>query len=280
MHIYYNEHTDKEMKKIAIYCVNYNSYTELEAYTESIEKAAEHARDLASVHVFVADNTEAEVKHPALDTKHSQVTFVSFNQNFGYFGAIGKLMQQHAPQGFDYVILSNVDLTIDETFFTQLASIATDTQTGWIAPRIYSTDEQRDRNPKIMHRYSRAKLRVLRLFYRFPFLNVLYTLTAYKRKKIQHYPSGCTIYAGHGSFIILTKEYIERCGIIDFPVFLFGEEIYLAEECRNANLRVVYLPELKVSDSEHVSTGKLHRKFYNKCNIEALTYVLNTYYTR
>jgi GT2 family glycosyltransferase len=92
------------------------------------------------------------------------------------------------------------------------------------------------------------------------------------------------IYAGHGSFILLTRAYFEKCGMIDYPVFLFGEELYLAEECRKHSLRVIYRPEICIYDSEHVSTSKLKKTlpfkktFYYQCNSDAIDYILANYY--
>ena len=86
------------------------------------------------------------------------------------------------------------------------------------------------------------------------------------------------IYGGHGSFIILTKMYFERCGIINYPVFLFGEEIYLAEQCRQQGLKVVYDPTIAVKDTEHASTGNMPSRFYCNCNAKALEYIMSAFY--
>ena len=64
----------------------------------------------------------------------------------------------------------------------------------------------------------------------------------YKRKKYLVVGSPKDVYAGHGSFIILTKYYLSKVGIVNYPVFLFCEEIYLAEMCRINNLLVRYEP--------------------------------------
>lgn len=118
---------------------------------------------------------------------------------------------------------------------------------------------------------------MIRLFYRYPILHYLYTKTFYKSKKYVSKVAG-NIYAGHGSFIILTKEYIKRCGIINYPVFLFGEEIYLAEMCRENNFTVSYCPDISVSDKEHVSTGKIRSRLYYRYNYEAINYAIKTFY--
>ena len=178
---------------------------------------------------------------------------------------------------YDFVIISNVDVVMEEDFFVQLMHTAVDDSTGWIAPQIYADAEHRDRNPKSMRRYAKKKLQVLKIKFRFPLVNWIYNHTLYQSKKLVSHDRG-EIYAGHGSFIILTQEFFKRCGIIDYPVFLFCEEIYLGELCQQQHLKVVYEPSIRVNDAEHASTGTFRRGRYCRYNYEALNYILRTYY--
>lgn len=262
---------------LAIFCVTYNSYDETQQFLASIDRAAVKAKG-TRFDVFVGDNTETDVKEIVFPSRHFNLKTYGFRKNWGYFGAVSRMMGQEDTAGYDFVVISNVDVTLDENLVSKLAQQETAENVGWIAPQIYSTLEQRDRNPKIMRRYSRRKLQVLRLFFRFPLLYRLYTHTAYRAKKLRGHSPGF-IYAGHGSFIILTRQYLQKCGTVSYPVFLFDEEIYLAEECLRHGLTVEYRPSLGVVDAEHVSTGKIRPKYYYRYNYEALTYILKTYYS-
>ncbi len=253
-------HPDKhhiKMKRIAIFCVSYQSDKERDYYLKSIEVASKKATGKAYVDVFLANNTKED--------------------NPGYFGAVERLMNQMDITSYDYVIISNVDLKVEEDFFSKLAEYNCSEDTGWIAPQIWSDLEERDRNPKVLCRYSLRKLKILRTFYRIPILDSLYTRTFYRQKKYESHPAG-QIYAGHGSFIILTRQYFNRCKKIHYPVFLFCEELYLAEMCQNVGLKVEYVPSIRVTDTEHASTGKMNHRFYCRCNDEALQYIIKTFY--
>ena len=245
------------MKKIAVFCVSYCSDHERDLYLSTIRNAAQKASNIVDVDVFVSNNTKED--------------------NPGYFGAIKRLMQQVDVNNYDYSIISNVDLMLEEDFFQKLADYICSEDSGWIAPQIWSNLEERDRNPKVLNRYSLKKLQILRTFYQFPILDTLYTSTFYKKKKYESHQAG-QIYAGHGSFIILTRRFFELCGKIDYPVFLFCEEIYLAEMCRKAGLKVLYEPSLIVKDTEHASTGRMNHGFYCRCNYEAMQYIIKTFY--
>lgn len=267
-------------KRIALYCVNYNSYDELHAFIHSVEKSVADIIGCKSLDIFIADNTEENYKEICLRNKFFSIHTFPFHKNLGYFGAVKKMMDETNPESFDFIIISNVDVVLAPDALQGIVGKTADYSNkgiGWIAPQIYSEAENRDRNPKIMNRYSIRKLKILRLLFKYPMLYFLYKNTAYKRKRYQPHTAG-NIYGGHGSFIILTKEYIEKCGPINYPVFLFGEEIYLAEECRRHNLKVVYDPTIKVTDKEHASTGRMPSRQYNKFNIEALNYIIRTFY--
>lgn len=266
------------MKKVAIYCVNYNSYEYLTIFLKSVDVAAKHASEQADVCVYVADNTEKHVEEIKEKMHNAELKVFPYYENLGYFGAVKRMMTETKPADFNFVIISNVDVELKADTLTVLLSRYEDGgHVGWIAPQIYSKIEKRDLNPQAMSRYSLVKLNLLRFMFKHPLLCVLYKQTAYKRKRMQLHSAG-DVYAGHGSFIILTRLYIEKCGMIDFPVFLYCEEIYLAEQCRNHGLRVVYDPEIKIIDMEHASTGKMPSRSYFKYNADALKYIIDTFY--
>lgn len=265
------------MKNIAIFCVNFNTYDELSSYVASVENAAKLVVDMVHIDMFIADNTVHDIRPVSLSVEYIDIRVFAFNENLGYFGAINRMMEQTDVASFDFVIVSNVDLRLNVETFTELLKASVPDDVGWIAPQIYSEVEHRDRNPKIVSRYTLSRLKVLRLFYKYPLLNCLYMMTAYRKKKYQQHQTGY-IYAGHGSFIILTKQYINKCGIINYPAFLFGEEIYLAEQCLSHQLKVMYVPDIVVFDDEHASTGKMNTHFYNHCNKQAMDYIIKTYY--
>lgn len=262
--------------RIAIYCVNYHSCDRLVNYLASIDQAVKNVQGEVAVEVIAVDNSvPAEVISYA--PKGFVLHTLASGENKGYFGAVRLGMEQFSPMTYDYVIISNVDVVMDKAFFSQLMGTAVDDKTGWIAPQIYSDAEHRDRNPKIMRRYAKRKLQVLKIKFRFPLVNWIYNHTLYKSKKLMSHERG-EIYAGHGSFIILTKRYFEACGIINYPVFLFCEEIYLGEVCQQHGLKVIYEPGIRVNDAEHASTGTFRRSKYCRYNFEALSYILKTYY--
>ncbi len=275
------------MKNFAIFCITYNSYPELKKYLESIEVSAYYAKDLLAVDVFIIDNTEKDNENiSCYETCFCNIKchVFPYHENLGYFGGAQRALKEVDLSKYDYIAVTNVDLVLSQDVLIKIATANWGKGIGWIAPSLLSAQEKRDKNPARLYRYSKRTLQLLLLKFSCPILDYIYNKTLYKRKRLRKsYPS-MEIYAGHGSFILLTKEYFSKCGLIDYPVFLYGEELYLAEECRKHSLKVIYAPSIVIFDSEHVSTSKLKRSislkqtFYYKCNCQALQYILDKYY--
>lgn len=267
------------MKKLAIFCVTYNSYKELDNYIQSIEDAAKYVKGEMIVEVFIADNTEKGCKEEIEYVCHNiSVKSFLYHKNLGYFGAIQQMMSEFDLTQYDYIAISNVDLVLEKNTLKSLNDIVSDESIGWIAPAIYSEKEKRDKNPRMRKRYSLLELQILRILYTYPFLHRIYTMTLYKRKKNQNHKEECYIYGGHGSFIILTNSFFRKCHKINYPMFLFGEEIYLSELCKNNGLKVKYIPSVRIKDKENVSTSKMKGKIFYTCNNEALRFIIDNFY--
>ena len=265
------------MIRTAIYCVVYQTYKELYKYLDSIRQALSKT-DQFEVSVFIADNTiedYQQISEEESSTMHIHV--FPFHENHGYFGSIRKMMQATAVEDFSYVIISNVDVSLNESFFTQLNACTVPENTGWIAPAIISTKDSCDLNPQATIRYTMQKLKILKFLYDHPLIMWIYENSIYRIKRHTKHSTG-RIYAGHGSFIILTHEFIKRCGIINYPPFLYCEEIYLGELCRLHHLVVNYQPTIIINDIGGVSTGRLKRKDYYQYNSKATQYIIDTFY--
>ncbi|MNZ11427.1 hypothetical protein D3C78_282910 [compost metagenome] len=79
------------------------------------------------------------------------------------------------------------------------------------------------------------------------------------------------MYGAHGSFMIFSRNYFRLGADVDYPRFLFGEEVFVAEQLRTHNLHIEHLPQLRIFDKEHASTSKVkfgficgeHKKSYD-----------------
>ena len=148
--------------KIAIYCVTYHTYQELDAYLSNIEERLQGCTQI-ELSVNVCDNTEGEILPINYKPKRFTINVFGVHRNLGYFGGIRYMMEKVNPEDFDISIISNVDVAISDDFFLRLQNLLIRQETGWIAPCIFSHREQIDKNPKIIVRYNKRKLYLLRM---------------------------------------------------------------------------------------------------------------------
>lgn len=265
------------MKNILIVCVNFNSYNELNKYLDSIELACVNVYGI-TVQVVIADNSTVFQKICTDKFKHITVEQCE-QKNLGYLpGAANVINNIQNIYEYDFVVISNVDLEVEESFFLNLEKMGFEGDVAWVATKIWSEQEYRDKNPKIIERYSKEKLNKIRMLYKYPILDWIYTNTLYLRKKVRPQYHEQDIYAGHGSFMMLTKKFFKEYPKIDYPLFLFGEEMFLAELARKKNLKVRYVPDLVVIDKEHTSTSKMKKKAYYDYNLKSIDYILDAFY--
>lgn len=266
------------MKTILIVCVNYNSYDALWNYLQSIADACQKCNDF-SIEIKIADNS-SKPKVVDFQILNLNIALYKFS-NLGYFGAAFQIINSLSDvSGFDYVFITNVDVILPDNFFTKLSNVSLNDNVGWIAPNIISLTTNKRYNPYIVERYSKLKIELIELMYRFPFVHKIYnrTIHQWKKNKRTAICNNMEIYAGHGSFFILTRPFFLDYKPLTYPVFLFGEEIFIAETIKEKKLKVEYVPSLLVYDKDHVSTKHMSNKSHYKAFLESIQFIKNRYY--
>lgn len=243
------------MKTFLLICVNYKSYDVLQLFIKSVERAAEKVKETLKVDIEVADNTE---------------------NNLGYLGGALPIYNKRAKD-YDYVSISNVDLQLNIDFFEKLLLIS-DSNIGWIAPDIYTDKINRHENPYLLKRPSKRNFFIWNVIYSSTLIYRLYRrLYILKSQKTKIYPR-CTIYAGHGSFMLFTKEFISYNPLLRFPGFMYGEEIFFAELVRATGEKVLYDPSLRIENIGNISTSLINQKQKSKWSEESLNNIYKQFF--
>jgi hypothetical protein len=270
-------------KNILILCVTYNSNNELLNYLCSINNALNYSPNIFNVDVYIADNNpENKIIINSKNYINLNINYSLNKINLGYLGGVTNLINTKLETNifnYDFLVISNVDLLLSDDFFSSLSNLKLDPLTAWIAPSIFSNNEKRDKNPKIMSRPSQEKFSFYLTKFKFPLINFIYDKSFYRLKYLKKtYKNKLEIYAGHGSFMIFTNKFISDIKNMNYPSFLFGEEIYLAELVLKANYKVIYEPSIKISDIEHASTSKLNYISFCKSNYDSLLKLKSLFY--
>lgn len=279
--------------KVCIFAVCYNSHKESLVFLNSI--FASIKRTKIELDLFYIDNSsEIDLESIKLIKSYKNEFKLDYikSENLGYFPSITSVINKNAIMlsKYDYTVISNVDLTVSNSFFSTLEDIPIISDIGVYAPSIYSNALNADKNPKINNRPSLIKLTLNNYLFSSSVGYLLLKFVNSTRLKFRQLLKSnfqrssniekldfSRIYAAHGSMIIFTKVFLKKNINFSYPVFLFGEEIYIAEEAAKYNLKVIYYPNLLVYDGEHASTSAIKSKDYRALNRKALSYLLHNY---
>lgn len=273
---------------VFFFVVNYKTDDYLVRFVQSVA-AAQAICFSANVDVQVLDNSQKTVQElnqlrSLIGVAGVSVTLHSPGTNDGYFGGLRRA-QSLVPAGTDCVIYCNPDILLDADFLLTLERILESTG-GVVAPTILSLKDGFDLNPQYRQRLSEGKLRRLRWIYvhrlTFGIFNALSrvkeVISGWCLRSSQDGIASIPIYAAHGAmFIFADVEFFLR--LPAFPCFLFGEELFVAEEARIAGVSVVYEPSLRVRDVRHASISQLPNEFRRSLALKSVTFILNHYYT-
>lgn len=243
------------MKKYLLICVTYHSDEALHVFVESVHRAAERVKGKIQIDIEIADNSK---------------------ENLGYLGGALPIYNAKA-QNYDFVSISNVDLELASDFFEQLIQIDV-RKTGWIAPDIYTDKMNRHENPYMMLRPTKRNFYIWNIIYSCTWIyRLYYCLYRLKNRQRTIYPKG-EIYAGHGSFMLFTKAFVEQNPNLHFPAFMYGEEIWFAELVRLASLNVIYMPDMHIANIGQLSTGLVSQKQKSQWSKDSLCAIYKRFF--
>lgn len=250
--------------RVEIICVNYFSATDVRKFVASFLRA----KNSENVGIVIVDNSCDEREFNRLrdiaKVSPGKIRALNAGKNLGYFGASQFALDDIQKNGMpDYVIISNPDIALAEDFFNQLENV--NSSAAVLGPKIISGRTGENQNPYMVNRPSKRRMQTYKRIFGILPVNFAYqylsglkqTLSSLAKPDLKSEasfePVNC--YATHGSFMIFNKSYFSAGGNFKYGSFLFGEEIFVAETCRNLNLQTAYVPTLTVEHREHVATG-------------------------
>lgn len=268
------------MKKILILAVNYKSYDVLPSFVRSVDVAASMCPE-CKVTVSLCDNTDMGYQDIDIPVENISLRVLGYHENIGYLGGSCRMLADLRKEGgfdFDYMAVSNVDLEIAPDFFQKLIAIDTD-GIGWLAPDIYTSSRDNHANPFMYSRPTLNSFRKWRALYACPVLYGLYERWAFHKSRGNKVPEvPVDMYAGHGAFMLFTRPFIEHYTNLEYPCFMYTEEIFLAELVRMIGLRVVYQPSLRICNIGSVSVALLGSAWKCRTTMKSLDTVCEMFF--
>jgi len=280
------------MAKAIIITISYKSVVS----TLELLHSLQHMRALSEIDTVVVDNScggedLSSIRHAMGQLRNMELLESSTNR--GYFGAARFALEHYLAQGRglpDWLIVCNHDVLIeDQNFFSRLFTLDPST-VGIIAPRIQVLQNGTEQNPFMKYRPGALRWQVFRFAKSSYAVAVVWDWMSRLKKTLKalrwvpgqgagetQIPPSEPIYAAHGSFFIFSRSYFERGGYLDENLFLYGEEVSVAEICRSLKLPIIYEPSLRVLHNEHQSTGRVISRVSYEREKRALRYVTSHY---
>ncbi len=273
--------------KVFIFIVNYRADTHLMNILRSIKLAADNSEGL-QLELNIYDNSrktneQAYAFKNEISSVFEEYSYHSDGMNVGYFGCL-PAAQSLVSRDTDVVIYCNPDLELDVSFFQNMQD-SMRTSSGMLAPSIVDKKKLIDMNPKYTKRLELKKMKRLKFIYSSPILFALFTYVAVaheyfmsKKVGISSENSSMDVYAPHGAmFVFYDIPFFKN--LPKYPCFLFGEEIFIAEEARQKTIEILYDPKVKVFDNRHASIHQINRSRVRKLYYESIRFLIERYYS-
>jgi GT2 family glycosyltransferase len=255
-------------------------------------------RTTRQLRVVVVDNSESEQFDQTLSTIPDHLVgavVLKPGANLGYFGGARFAMERLCSLGItapNWVILSNPDIRIRDVNFCERLLAVDHTAVGMVAPQILSEYSGCDLNPFIEKRLTPTQVHNLQMWFS---SYALYSgracvsrvkcaaASAWQKARRRLWKRGeerreRSIYSPHGSFLIFSRRFFDSGGSLDEKLFLYGEEIAVAESCRVLGLPIIYRPQLMVVHREHETTGRCASRRLYEMERDAHAYLRERYF--
>lgn len=208
-------------------------------------------------------------------------------KNLGYlhgalFG-IRAFREEYSNLSFHWNVICNTDISIKNSFFSIITMKDWDNETWAIAPDVRRLSNGNKQNPFRQNRISRERMNQYRIIYSNPVTFLLFNYAVRIKRKIKKTEvpdiSESKIYAEDGSIFILHEDCVSALLADDSEkLFMYGEEIYLAEIIR-ANKKIIeYYPRIQVIHNENGTTSLVGIKRKQKWFKESFDFIWDKYY--
>lgn len=245
--------------KVAVIIVNYNDVEDTKKYVNQIKEYNIINR------IVVVDNLSTIIGafENLKELEDSKVKVIQAEKNGGYdYGNnFGIKYLQALNEEYDYYIISNPDIEIEESAIKHCLEVAeNDNSVAVIAPRMFNKENKPIRRSSWKMRtfwldvvHSTRLLEIV--FYKI-LRNGEYSSKDYEKELLE-------VEAISGAFFIIKSEILNKIDLLDENVFLFYEEDILAKKLAEKKYKTISLNSEKFIHYESQTIGKTF-SYYRK----------------
>jgi len=233
--------------KLSVVIVNYNVEHFLEQCLYSVRRAMQGVEG----EVFVVDNNSVDGSLKMLAAKFPEVKVIANKDNVGFAKANNQAIRMSRGE---YVLLLNPDTVVeDDTFSKTLAFMDLHPDAGGLGVKMV------DGRGQFLPESKRGLPTPMTAFYKIFGLSKLFPHSRrFSKYHLGYLPEDeinpVDILAG--AFMLLRRETLDRCGLLDETFFMYGEDIDLSYRITLAGYKNYYFPETRIIHYKGESTKK------------------------
>ena len=268
------------MVELVISVVCYSNEDEVLNYAKNISMQEEAEKIVLLITCNKCDNIDKFM----LELSKINIKYRVFNprDNLGYINACLYGFKNFNEE-YNWGIICNTDLEfLEKNFFYILLKKEYASTISCIAPEIILKTNKVNQNPFLIRRPSKIGISLKKLIYsNYITLYIYRRIYRLKRKLIgsnkRNVPARI-IYAPHGSMVILRKKSIDEMLVDNIKIFMYGEEIYIAEKLRECGHKCYYDKDLKIIHNENQTTSKIKDKRKQEWHKESISFLKDRYF--
>lgn len=197
---------------------------------------------LRGVETVVVDNGSVDGSADAIEERFPEVELIRAGVNLGYAAGNNVGIRRALDRGADWVILVNNDATVTADLVPALAAAAgRHPDAGALAGKVYVTE------PPDVLSYAGGSFD--------PRLGYSGRVRGAGKRDDGSYDEELDVDWGTGALLAVSRETIERVGLLDEELFAYLEDVDWCLRIRDADLRVVLAPTLRAWHRVSASTG-------------------------
>lgn len=206
-----------------------------------------------------------EHKFVELLNDDDDIYYITLNENLGYARGNNFLIKkglEYYDDNFDYILVSNPDITIDNPFTlcTLKNTLELKENCSIIGPKV-------KKGLDIQGPYKEQTILKYIFYYLFPFVSIPYRKLIFSRKK--YCLEEGEVWRVIGAFMLLKYETFKKVNFFDENTFLYWEEDILSFKLSKINQKVYYYPKIEI---RHFHGGGKSTKYLSKYSIDSMRY--------
>lgn len=267
------------MCKIAVAVICYDNEKEVLKFADKLSKQ----KECEKIVLLVTCNKCTNVKKLIDSLNKIKISSRVFDpgKNLGYLHGCLYGFKSYNEE-YEWAVISNTDIDfVSDTFFSKFLDSHYDSQIGCIGPDITLKVTGKHQNPFALSRPGKALMKFRKVVYANYVLYSLYYKLSDLKSKISHVETqkkSGYVYGVHGSVIILRKECTDKFLEDDIQIFMYGEELYVAERLKENQLLSYYDMDLKIIHNENQVTGKIASRRKQKWCSQSLNFLVERYW--